>query len=147
MSKPRRRFPTATHWGNFLVETDGEDIVAVHDYADDPDPSPIGQSLRDSRDPRVRIDQPMVRQGYREHRWRADGRGRGREPFVAVEWDEALDLAAEALARARDEYGCESVYGGSYGWASAGRFHHTQSQLHRFLKTFGGYTASDKTYS
>ena len=26
-----------------------------------------------------------------------------------------------------------AVFGGSYGWASAGRFHHAQSQLHRFL--------------
>nr|MDQ6120126.1 molybdopterin-dependent oxidoreductase [Klebsiella pneumoniae subsp. pneumoniae] len=39
------------------------------------------------------------------------------------------------------------MYGGSYGWASAGRFHHAQSQLHRFLKGLGGYTASTNTYS
>ena len=35
----------------------------------------------------------------------------------------------------------------SYGWASAGRFHHSQSQLHRFLNTIGGYTRSVNTYS
>jgi biotin/methionine sulfoxide reductase len=39
------------------------------------------------------------------------------------------------------------VYGGSYGWASAGRFHHAQSQLHRFLNLFGGYTSSRNSYS
>ena len=41
----------------------------------------------------------------------------------------------------------ESVYGGSYGWASAGRFHHAQSQVHRFLNTLGGYVSSVNTYS
>ncbi len=143
----RRFFPTATHWGNFLVEADNDKLVAVHNYADDETPSPIGQSLLDSRDPNTRIDQPMVRQSYLERGIASDGSRRGREPFVAVAWDVALDLAAEALQRVRDTYGNASIYGGSYGWASAGRFHHSQSQLHRFLKQFGGYTESDRTYS
>ena len=47
----------------------------------------------------------------------------------------------------RAEHGNESIYGGSYGWASAGRFHHAQSQLHRFLNCIGGYTASVNSYS
>ncbi|WP_163068850.1 hypothetical protein, partial [Acinetobacter baumannii] len=34
-----------------------------------------------------------------------------------------------------------------YGWASAGRFHHAQSQLHRFLNVVGGYTDSVNTHS
>ena len=33
----------------------------------------------------------MVRRGYLEHRWESDGSGRGREPFVAVDWDTALE--------------------------------------------------------
>ncbi|MEQ8662861.1 MAG: molybdopterin-dependent oxidoreductase, partial [Gammaproteobacteria bacterium] len=143
----RRRVPTATHWGNFVVEVDGEEIVGVHGYPDDPHPSPIGQSLRDSRNPQVRIDAPMVRRGYLERGRAGGGAGRGHEPFVEVTWDEALDLAATALAETRATYGNAAIYGGSYGWASAGRFHHTQSQLHRFLKQFGGYTESDRTYS
>lgn len=63
-SPPRRHTPTATHCGNFGVETTGDTIVAVHGYADDPHPSPIGRSLTDSRNPAVRIDQPMVRESY-----------------------------------------------------------------------------------
>lgn len=146
--KSKRRFvPTTMHWGNYRVEVEGDAIVGVHDYPNDPHPSPIGQSLRDSRDPNVRIDRPMVRKGYREGREVSDGQGRGREPFVAVGWDEALDLAAAALERVKSLHGNASIYGGSYGWASAGRFHHAQSQIHRFLEQFGGYTASDKTYS
>ena len=38
--------------------------------------------------------------------------------------------------------------GGSYGWSSAGRFHHAQSQVHRFLNmAFGGYVRSVNSYS
>jgi biotin/methionine sulfoxide reductase len=39
------------------------------------------------------------------------------------------------------------VYGGSYGWSSAGRFHHAQSQLHRFLNCLGGYVRGEHSYS
>jgi biotin/methionine sulfoxide reductase len=149
MSKhgPSRLIPTAAHWGNYLIEVADDNIVAVHDYADDKHASPIGQAFLDALDPNCRIDQPMVRQGYWRDRRAGNGAGRGREPFVAVSWDEALDLAAEALAAVKQQYGNAAIYGGSYGWASAGRFHHAQSQMHRFLKQFGGYTESDRTYS
>ena len=63
-----------------------------------------------------------------------------------MEWDEALDLVAAELRRVRTEHGNEAIFGGSYGWASAGRFHHAQSQLHRFLNCIGGYTASVNSY-
>src|SRR5581483_1558173 len=49
--------------------------------------------------------------------------------------------------RVRDTHGSEAIYGGSYGWSSAGRFHHAQSQVHRFLNSIGGYTSSVGTYS
>ena len=45
------------------------------------------------------------------------------------------------------EHDNTSIYGGSYGWASAGRFHHAQSQLHRFLNCIGGCTRSVNSYS
>jgi biotin/methionine sulfoxide reductase len=38
-------------------------------------------------------------------------------------------------------------FGGSYGWSSAGRFHHAQSQVHRFLNSIGGYVRHADTYS
>ena len=35
----------------------------------------------------------------------ASREGRGREPFVEVSWDEALDLVADELARVKDKHG------------------------------------------
>ena len=145
-AKPSARLiPTSTHWGNFLIEKDGDRMIAVHSYDADSNPSPIGQSLLDAQDAACRIPCPMIRQGYLKKT--GDGAGRGTEPFVAVPWDEAMDIAAEAILRVRQQYGNQAIFGGSYGWASAGRFHHSQSQLHRFLNCIGGYVSSVQSYS
>ena len=83
--------------------------------------------------------------------WLDDGPGptdrRGADEFVAVSWDDLTELLAGELRRVVDTHGNEAIYGGSYGWASAGRFHHAQSQVHRFLKLLGGYTFSRHSYS
>ena len=147
MADQSRLTPTCSHWGNYQVETRNGRIVAVHPYAEDRDPTPIGQSLLATQDPNCRVPQPMVRQSYLRYREQSDGSQRGREPFVPVSWDVALDLAAGALDDARTTLGNESIFGGSYGWSSAGRFHHAQSQVHRFLNTTGGYTWSADSYS
>jgi len=147
MNKPSQLVPTCSHWGNYLIESDGESILGVHNYAVDTEPTDIGQSLADALDPGTRIPQPMVRASYLENPGDNDTSGRGDEPFVPVSWDVALNLAAEALDRNMKKHGPSSIYGGSYGWSSAGRFHHAQSQIHRFLQLNGGYVASVNSYS
>ncbi|MEM7750279.1 MAG: molybdopterin-dependent oxidoreductase, partial [Pseudomonadota bacterium] len=47
----------------------------------------------------------------------------------------------------RKTHGNGAIFGGSYGWASAGRFHHALSQIHRFLNCTGGYVSSYASYS
>ena len=67
-----------------------------------------------------------------------------REPFVEVSWETAERLVAQELTRVCTEYGNESIYGGSYGWASAIS---SCEYVHRFLNAIGGYTRSVNTYS
>lgn len=138
---------TANHWGTYRVETREGRVTALHDFEQDPDPSPIGHGLVDVLDGPTRIDKPMIRQSWLEH---GPGHGvdlRGGGPFVAVTWEKAEKLVAAELTRVRDNFGNSAIYAGSYGWASAGRFHHAQSQVHRFLNCIGGYTRSKNTYS
>lgn len=144
---PSKTVSVGTHWGNYRVLVEDGKIRGVRPAEYDPNPSPIGRSLRDALDPDCRIPQPMVRAGYLERGAAGDGSLRGKEPFVPVSWDQALDIAADALKRVIEEYGNEAIFGGSYGWASAGRFHHAQSQIHRFLRLIGGYTDAVFTYS
>lgn len=149
MSTPgsRRFTPTATHWGSYDVETVDGRVVALRPTGDDPDPSPIGPGMPRALYDDVRLRTPMVRKSWLENGpGPADGL-RGSEAFVEVGWPEALDLAAGELARVKREHGNEAIYGGSYGWGSAGRFHHAQSQVHRFLAMHGGYTRSVNSYS
>ena len=92
----------------------------------------------------TRIARPSVRNGW------LNGRDRDRSgdaTFIELPWDEALDILADELNRVRSTHGNKAIFAGSYGWASAGRFHHAQSQLRRFLNTIGGYTGAVNTYS
>ena len=138
--------PTATHWGNYLVKTEHGKIVGLDAYTDDLNPSPIRHSL-ESVHHACRVAGPMVRSGFLDNPRSHDRTQRGREPFVRVSWESAIELASEALRHTRQEFGNTAIYGGSYGWSSAGRFHHAQSQVHRFLSCFGGYTKSVDSYS
>ena len=81
---------------------------------------------------RLRVRRPAVRKSWLEKGGAAPEK-RGQEPFVELEWDQALDLVAKELKRVKDTHSNRSIFGGSYGWSSAGRFHHAQSQVHRFL--------------
>lgn len=145
--KQRKTFPTSTHWGNFSVDTIDGQLTAIQPAKHDTKPSPIGQSLLDEQREGCRVARPSIREGYLKNPGESDGSKRGIEPFVEVPWDEALDIAAQALKSTVAEHGNESIFGGSYGWASAGRFHHSQSQVHRFLNQLGGYVGSVKSYS
>ncbi len=138
---------TSTHWGTYRVRVEDGQVTALEGHPRDPDPSPIAQSMAGSLDSPLRIDRPMVRAGWLKHGPGNAPNRRGAEPFVAMPWDEALDLAAQELQRVRTEFGNQAIFGGSYGWSSAGRFHHAQSQVHRFLNCLGGYTCSVNTYS
>jgi biotin/methionine sulfoxide reductase len=95
---------------------------------------------------RARIAAPMIRRRWLERGPGADRR-RGRDEFVPVEWPRALDLVAAELRRVYAAYGPRAVFGGSYGWASAGRFHDAPRQVHRFLNMAGGYVRSVNSYS
>lgn len=136
--------PTTSHWGAYGVRADADGVVEVAAHADDPAPSPLLDNVADSLRHRSRIQQPAIRRGWLEG---GPGHDRGRDDFVSVDWDTALDLLSRELGRVRRKHGNEAIFGGSYGWASAGRFHHAPSQLHRFLNCIGGYTGSHNSYS
>lgn len=134
---------TSSHWGIGVVTARDGKVTSVEGHPGDPDPSALNHNMADSLNGRARVLRPAVRKGW------LDGRSgeRGRDDFVEVSWDRALDLVADELSRVKDAHGNEAIFAGSYGWASAGRFHHAQSQLKRFLNTIGGFVSSEGNYS
>jgi biotin/methionine sulfoxide reductase len=134
-----------THWGAFEAVSDGERLTEVRPWRGDPEPMPLIGNVASAQHHPARIAVPHVRKGWLDHGPGASGRGS--DPFVPVTWDMALNLLAGELRRVYRDHGAEAVYGGSYGWASAGRFHHAQSQVHRFLNCLGGYVRHVNSYS
>ncbi len=148
MNRPEQSSPlNEAHWGVFEpVMRDGR-VVAVKPFARDPDPSPIIHSIPDGLYHRIRVQQPAVRRGWLEQGPGGARERRGGEQFIPVSWDRAIELVSAELRRVIDTHGNAAIYAGSYGWASAGRFHHAQSQLKRFLATLGGFVGSVDNYS
>lgn len=136
---------TANHWGVGCAQIVDGRIVSVTGHQDDPDPSPINDNIPGSLNGRARILRPAIRKSWLDGDPKVTPRGR--DVFVEVPWDRALDLIADEIRQVRKEHGNESIFAGSYGWSSAGRFHHAQSQLKRFLNTVGGFSFSEGNYS
>ena len=138
--------PHHSHWGAFTAVVEDGKVVGALPFELDPDPSPLIDGIADAVHSPTRIARPMVRAG-----WLRDGPGsgggRGREPFVPVSWERALDLVAGELARVRREHGPAAIMGGSQGWSSAGHFHEARGQLRRFLAASGGFIDQISNYS
>ena len=140
-------FPTATQWGTYDAEVKNGRLKRLNDYSNDPAPSIIGAGMVDAIDDEARIRRPMVRKSFLEKGPNSNKSERGSEPFVPVPWETALDLAASEIDRVRRQNGNKSIFASSYGWASSGRFHHAQSQIHRFMNLAGGYVRHKNSYS
>ncbi|MFL1460648.1 molybdopterin-dependent oxidoreductase [Roseococcus sp. DSY-14] len=137
--------PHASHWGFFdAVVRDGR-FVEARPFAQDPLPPRLIAATPETVHSAARIDRPHIRKGWLEGR-RA-GHARGGDAFIPVSWDRVTRLLAEEVARTRAEHGASSIFGGSYGWSSAGRFHHARTQLQRYLALGGGFTSSVNAYS
>jgi biotin/methionine sulfoxide reductase len=137
---------TTSHWGAFGVTTRNKRIIGVEPFEKDPHPSAISSSLPAAIYHHSRVARPSFRRGWLDGGNRARDR-RGSDAWVELSWDEALDITAAEIDRIRQAHGNEAIFGGSYGWASAGRFHHALSQVHRFLNVSGGFVASFASYS
>jgi biotin/methionine sulfoxide reductase len=137
---------TAMHWGVYEAEVeDGRPVLRP--FREDPSPSPIGLDALSDDVARLRVRRPAFRKSWLDHGPGQRTERRGSDPFVELDWDEASKLVSGELKRVLDAHGNGAIFGGSYGWSSAGRFHHAQSQVHRFLNALGGYVRSVDTYS
>ena len=139
-----RRFQQLAHWGAYSAVVEDGRLVRCEPFEHDPAPSPMLGAMPAMVYSPLRIQRPAVRKSWLEKR---DTNERGADGFVEVSWNEALKLVASELARVRAERGPAGLFGGSYGWSSAGRFHHARTQVRRFLFAGGGCTDQVGNYS
>ncbi len=136
----------STHWGTYEVHNNDQNELILKSWPKDPAPTDFGLGFVDAAKDKLRIDQPYVRKGWMQNKNNSDN-NRGRDEFIPVDWDTGFSLAAEALEITKLKYKNSSIFAGSYGWASAGRFHHAKSHVNRFFNCFGGFSSSYQSYS
>jgi biotin/methionine sulfoxide reductase len=137
-----KRFPSLSHWGAFNAVVEDGRVVGCEPFARDPAPSPMLDAIPAMVHSPLRVARPAVREGWTEGRPRT-----GADRFREISWDEALALVAHELKRVRGAHGAESIFGGSYGWSSAGRVHHARTLTRRFLFLGGGCVDQLGNYS
>lgn len=91
---------TAAHWGIYEV-----DNGKLSPWRDDPDPNEIGLHILSPEVQATRVRRPSIRRSVLERGPGSAPDLRGREAFVEVDWDTALDLAAGELARVKQDHG------------------------------------------
>ena len=138
---------SGSHWGAFTAKVEGGRAVEFVPWAKDPYPSFQLPGVLDSIYSPTRIKYPMVRRDFLDKGAAADPTNRGKGDFVRVSWDQALDLVVNELKRVKEKYGPTGIFGGSYGWRSAGRLHSASGLLHRMLNLQGGFVNSSGDYS
>ncbi|GAA8865136.1 hypothetical protein HpRN3_14400 [Helicobacter pylori] len=135
--------PHATHFGPFIAKVQNGVIKDIIPQKSDYNPTMMLKAMVDRVYSDSRVKYPCVRKSFLENK-KNHKELRGREEFVRVSWDVALDLAAKKLK----EIPKENIYNASYGgWGHAGSLHRCHHLAWRFFNTtLGGAIGTDGEY-
>ncbi|WP_233214129.1 molybdopterin-dependent oxidoreductase [Achromobacter sp. MYb9] len=142
-----QRFPQLAHWGAYTAVVRDGRLVDCDPFGQDPNPSRLLETIAPMVYSPRRIARPVVRKAWLESHGARGRELRGRDEFVEIDWDTALDLVAAEIAETRAEHGAQGIFSGSYGWSSAGRLHHARSLIRRFYFAGGGGVDQVGNYS
>ncbi|MFC4275096.1 molybdopterin guanine dinucleotide-containing S/N-oxide reductase [Achromobacter aloeverae] len=142
-----QRYPQLAHWGAYTAVVRDGRLVDCEPFDQDPHPSRLLETIAPMVYSAHRVARPAVRKAWLASRGESGRELRGRDEFVEVDWDVALDLVAEEIATTRAEHGAQGIFSGSYGWSSAGRLHHARSLIRRFYFAGGGGVDQVGNYS
>jgi trimethylamine-N-oxide reductase (cytochrome c) len=137
---------SCSNFGAFWAKVQDGRVVGVRPWEGDPHPIPTIEGAVDLAYSASRIRYPMVRRAWLEKGPGADPETRGRDDFVRVSWDKALELVAGEIKRCA-ALGPWSIYTGSYGWGHFGRLFNSQTALRRLMNMMGGSVNSSSNYS
>lgn len=138
---------SASHFGAFRAKVKNSRFEAVEPFEGDAYPCSLMNALPARTYAEDRILYPCVREDYLKNGYKSDTTKRGKDKFVRVSWEKALELVANEIKRTHKEFGDDAIYGGSYGWYCVGSLNNPQALLGRMLHITGGYTSRTCTYS
>ena len=138
---------TANRYGMFYAKTRSGQIASIRPFEKDKFPTPMIHAFADREQNQTRVEYPMVRKSYLEAKGPSKPELRGKEEFVRVSWDVALDLAAKALKENHEKYGSESIYGECYWWGGFGKVSWGRTVSRRMMTVLGGFVSESGDYS
>ncbi|RBQ31877.1 biotin sulfoxide reductase [Arcobacter sp. FW59] len=140
------KIPSASHYGAFYAHVmDGEIVDITSQLDSDANPTVLVKALADRNSTDSRVKYPVVRKSYLEGKGK--GELRGKEEFVRVSWEKALDLVSEAIKKAQAKGGNKALYNASYGgWSHPGAFK-PNVLAGRFFNQIGGAVGTAGEYS
>ncbi|MBJ3814290.1 molybdopterin guanine dinucleotide-containing S/N-oxide reductase [Shimwellia pseudoproteus] len=137
---------TAAHWGPITVETDGKQVLGSRGVLPTTHPNSLQTVVADQVHSPARIRYPMARKGFLASPDAPQG-VRGKDEYVRISWDQALDLIDQQHRRIREAHGPGAIFAGSYGWRSIGVLHKSSTLLQRYMSLAGGYVGHLGDYS
>ena len=140
------KIPHASHFGPFHAHVRDGKIVDITPQLDsDANPTIMVKGLADRTITPSRVKYPCVRKSFLEGKGRGDLRGK--EEFVRVSWDTALDLVEKSIKDAQAKGGNKALYNSAYsGWAHPGAFK-PNALAGRFFNQIGGAVGTAGEYS
>ena len=90
---------SCSNFGAFWAKVQDGRVIGVRPWEGDPHPIPTIEGAVDLAYSASRIRYPMVRRAWLEKGPGADPETRGRDDFVRVSWDKALELVAGEIKR------------------------------------------------
>lgn len=143
----RKKVLSANRFGMFYATIQSGEVIETKPFEGDYFPSPMIRAIADRLQNTTRVEYPMVRKSYLKAKGPSNPHLRGKEEFVRVSWDVALDLAAKQMRTTFDKYGPESIYGECYWWGGSGRVSWGRTVSRRMMKILGGFVTESGDYS
>lgn len=138
---------TINRFGIFYAHTQSGEVTKAKPFEKIKYSTPQINAFADRIQNETRVEYPMVRKSYLEAKGPSKPELRGKEEFVRVSWDTALDLVANELKKNHEKYGSESVYGECYWWGGSGKVSWGRIVSRRMMTVLGGFVAESGDYS
>jgi len=140
----------ANYWGPFnptVVDGVLTKVDGILELDDEPNEM-LTTGVLEKTYAKTRVMYPLVRKSYLENYGKGDVRVdlRGKEPFVRVDWDTALNLVKGCIDDTIKDLGNEGILTTYDGWSEGHTFYPRSLQA-RFFAFIGGNTITEGNYS
>lgn len=137
----------ANKYGAFMVSTQNGKITKISDFSGDYKANRLNLSIDTLLQNKTRIKYPYIRKSYLQNGAGSNNDLRGKEEFIRVSWEQALDLVQKAFSDTYEKFGSGGIWGSVYQWGNLGKVGHSRNLGKRMLNVLGGYVAENGGWS